>query len=267
MSLPSSSQLKRHPSATHLVQHHHGTNDHDDRVFKVAEKVHLSLDERSRGIKRSKPEPNNRDSIVIVEIDDDQKVSSPNSTVSSGSGKRCERDISDDDDGVAGGGGEGGGERKKLRLTKKQSAVLERTFEEHTTLNTKQKVALAKQLSLRPRQVEVWFQNRRARTKLKQTEVDCEYLKRCVEKLTEENRRLQKEVQELRALKLSHSHINPPTTLTVCGPCDQRVAGPGPSASPSNMLVKAPVGGFRQLMPVKQQHVSTTVHNENLLTL
>lgn len=225
-------------------------------------------DERSRGIKRSKPEPNNRDSIVIMEIDDDQKVSSPNSTVSSVSGKR---EISDDGDGEGGGGGvggggeSGGGERKKLRLTKEQSAVLECTFEEHTTLNTKQKVALAKQLSLRPRQVEVWFQNRRARTKLKQTEVDCEYLKRCVEKLTEENRSLQKEVQELRALKLSHPHIIPPTTLTVCGSCDQRMAGL--SASPSNVLVKAPVGGFRQLVPVKQQRVSTTVHNENLLTL
>ncbi|CAI9101005.1 OLC1v1038219C2 [Oldenlandia corymbosa var. corymbosa] len=53
--------------------------------------------------------------------------------------------------------------RKKLRLTKQQSAFLEESFKEHNTLNPKQKLALAKQLNLRPRQVEVWFQNRRAR--------------------------------------------------------------------------------------------------------
>ncbi|KAH9304731.1 hypothetical protein KI387_009135, partial [Taxus chinensis] len=97
----------------------------------------------------------------------------------------------------------GGGTRKKLRLLKDQTALLEESFRLNNTLNPKQKQALAKQLNLRPRQVEVWFQNRRARSKLKQTEVDCEFLKGCYESLTEENRRLQKELAELRSLKLS----------------------------------------------------------------
>lgn len=40
------------------------------------------------------------------------------------------------------------------------------------------------------------------RTKLKQTEVDCEFLKRCCEKLSNENRRLKKELRDLRSVKL-----------------------------------------------------------------
>ncbi|KAK7283844.1 hypothetical protein RIF29_13592 [Crotalaria pallida] len=117
----------------------------------------------------------------------------------------------------------GGSTRKKLRLSKEQSNFLEESFKEHNTLNPKQKLALAKQLHLRPRQVEVWFQNRRARTKLKQTEVDCEYLKSCCETLTEENRRLHKELQELRALKTStpFSMQLPTTTLTMCPSCER----------------------------------------------
>ncbi|KNA23341.1 hypothetical protein SOVF_025660 isoform B [Spinacia oleracea] len=181
--------------------------------------------------------------------EEDAGVSSPNSTVSTVSGKRSsgERDSTTtagagdeieveraSSRGLSDGDDDDGGEnsRKKLRLTKDQSAILEESFKEHNTLNPlssqKQKLALAKRLGLRPRQVEVWFQNRRARTKLKQTEVDCEFLKRCCEQLTEENRRLQKEVQELRALKLSpqfYMQMTPPTTLTMCPSCE-RVAVP-----------------------------------------
>ncbi|KAK6923188.1 Homeobox domain [Dillenia turbinata] len=142
--------------------------------------------------------------------------------------ERISSRVSDEDD-------DGNNARKKLRLTKEQSALLEESFKQHSTLNPKQKQALAKQLNLRPRQVEVWFQNRRARTKLKQTEVDCEFLKKCCETLTDENRRLQKELQELRALKLAQPFYMqlPVATLTMCPSCE-RIGGNGVSGDNSS---------------------------------
>ncbi|KAG6386791.1 hypothetical protein SASPL_151965 [Salvia splendens] len=127
--------------------------------------------------------------------------------------------VSSDDDGSNG--------RKKLRLNKAQSALLEESFKHHSTLNPKQKQELARKLKLRPRQVEVWFQNRRARTKLKQTELDCELLKRCCESLTDENRRLHKELHDLKALKLApplYMHLPPAATLAICPTCE-RIGG------------------------------------------
>ncbi|XP_022766833.1 homeobox-leucine zipper protein HOX11-like isoform X2 [Durio zibethinus] len=205
----------------------------------------------------------NRLPVVAMadEAEEGAALSSPNSAVSSfqmdfgirnGSSigkrdlevetERASSRASDDD--------ENGSTRKKLRLSKEQSAFLEESFKEHNTLNP-QKLALAKQLNLRPRQVEVWFQNRRARTKLKQTEVDCEYLKRCCETLTEENRRLQKELQELRALKTSQPFYMqlPATTLTMCPSCE-RVAttsttnASAAAAAPSGSNTDAKTGGL-----------------------
>ncbi|XP_019226342.1 PREDICTED: homeobox-leucine zipper protein HOX11-like isoform X2 [Nicotiana attenuata] len=191
---------------------------------------------------------NRRPIIVAEEAEEGADLSSPNSNSAVSSfqmefssiyrngisrsliGKRdhSEGGVSDEDE------NNNGLARKKLRLTKEQSAFLEESFKEHNTLNPKQKLALAKQLKLRPRQVEVWFQNRRARTKLKQTELDCEYLKRCCETLTEENRRLQKELQELRALKFSQPLYMqlPATTLTMCPSCE-RVATTTAAAVPT----------------------------------
>ncbi|TKY74938.1 Homeobox-leucine zipper protein HOX19 [Spatholobus suberectus] len=141
---------------------------------------------------------------------------------------------------------ENGYPKKKLRLTKEQSAVLEDSFKEHATLSPKQKQELSKKLNLRARQVEVWFQNRRARTKLKQTEVDCELLKKCCETLTEENKMLQKELQELKSMKTTLGPFYmqlPVASLTICPSCERICGGSGASnngSSPATALLVGP---------------------------
>ncbi|KAJ3698709.1 hypothetical protein LUZ61_002414 [Rhynchospora tenuis] len=119
--------------------------------------------------------------------------------------------------------------RKKLRLTKDQSSILEDSFRVQQILSSKQKNELAQQLNLKPRQVEVWFQNRRARTKLKQQEVDCEFLKRWCESLTCENERLKRELIELRSIKaraISHNYQNFQATkvINICPSCEKIVS-------------------------------------------
>lgn len=95
------------------------------------------------------------------------------------------------------------------------------------------------------------------RTKLKQTEVDCEYLKTCCETLTEENKRLQKELQELRALKTSQPFYMqlPATTLNMCPSCERVVTSTSPTtpASKTTALPQQPANGCPWYL---QQHIS-----------
>ncbi|XP_074352740.1 homeobox-leucine zipper protein HAT4-like [Apium graveolens] len=93
-----------------------------------------------------------------------QSFANPNNTISSVSGKRSNVERSKSDDVIDCEDEDGDNSRKKLRLSKDQAAILEDSFKEHNTLNpvNKQKLALAKKPGLRPRQVEVWFQERRA---------------------------------------------------------------------------------------------------------
>nr|VDD30554.1 unnamed protein product [Brassica oleracea] len=93
--------------------------------------------------------------------------SSPRSDGGSGGGReQLKLDMnrlpsSDDDEELSHGGS--APPRKKLRLTKEQFRLLEDCFRQNHSLNPKQKETLAKHLMLRPRQIEIWFQNRRAR--------------------------------------------------------------------------------------------------------
>ncbi|CAI7838421.1 unnamed protein product [Closterium sp. NIES-53] len=104
-----------------------------------------------------------------------------------------------DADGTAASGANGEGDmrdegsvpRKRLRLTKVQSLQLEEKFALVSSPNAAEKAAFARELQLQPRQVEVWFQNRRARHRLRQAEDDCEQLRRRCEQLERENEHMQ----------------------------------------------------------------------------
>ncbi|WVZ86571.1 hypothetical protein U9M48_033330 [Paspalum notatum var. saurae] len=79
-----------------------------------------------------------------------------------------------------GGGGEGGGTassgrgaERKRRFTEEQIRSLESMFHaHHAKLEPREKAELARELGLQPRQVAIWFQNKRARWRSKQLEHD-----------------------------------------------------------------------------------------------
>ncbi|KAF8005580.1 hypothetical protein BT93_K0007 [Corymbia citriodora subsp. variegata] len=90
---------------------------------------------------------------------------------------------------------------KKRRLTTEQVHFLEKNFEQENKLEPERKIQLAKDLGLQPRQVAIWFQNRRARWKTKQLEKEYEdlqasynSLKADCDGLLQENDKLKSEV-------------------------------------------------------------------------
>lgn len=72
---------------------------------------------------------------------------------------------------------------KKRRLTTEQVQFLEKSFEVENKLEPDRKIQVAKELGLQPRQVAIWFQNRRARYKTKLLEKEYDSLKASYDKL------------------------------------------------------------------------------------
>ncbi|CAN8251533.1 unnamed protein product [Cochlearia groenlandica] len=94
---------------------------------------------------------------------------------------------------------------KKRRLSVDQVKALEKNFEIDNKLDPERKVKLAQELVLQPRQVAIWFQNRRARWKTKQLERDYgvlksnfDALKRSRDSLKCDNNSLLAEIKELK---------------------------------------------------------------------
>ena len=87
-----------------------------------------------------------------------------------------------------------GNKEKKKRLTNNQIELLERSFQEEIKLDPERKMKLSRELGLQPRQIAVWFQNRRTRWKTKQLEHLYDMLKHQYDVVSNEKQKLQEEV-------------------------------------------------------------------------
>lgn len=134
----------------------------------------------------------------------------------SGIESKCDLEVNGDDD-LSDDGSMQIGEKKK-RLNMEQVKALEKSFEVGNKLEPERKLELAKALGLQPRQIAIWFQNRRARWKTKNLEKEFESLKKQFEALKADNDALKLQNQklhaELQALK-GRDHCEGGTTVSL----------------------------------------------------
>ncbi|CAH8274101.1 unnamed protein product [Arabidopsis lyrata] len=87
---------------------------------------------------------------------------------------------------------------RKRKLTDEQVNMLEMSFGDEHKLESERKDRLAAELGLDPRQVAVWFQNRRARWKNKRLEEEYNKLKNSHDNVVVDKCRLESEVIQLK---------------------------------------------------------------------
>ncbi|XP_048130131.1 homeobox-leucine zipper protein ATHB-52-like isoform X2 [Rhodamnia argentea] len=84
------------------------------------------------------------------------------------------------------------------RLAPDQVRLLERTFASHKKLDPDRKLQLAAELGIPPRQVAIWYQNRRARWRTQTLELDKGALQLKLDDALAEKRKLERDVASLR---------------------------------------------------------------------
>lgn len=102
----------------------------------------------------------------------------------------------------------------KKRFSDEQIRSLESIFESESRLEPRKKLQLAKELGLQPRQVAIWFQNKRARWKSKQLERDYSILRANYNNLASRFDALKKEKQALVSQVIKYSFILPKGAFT-----------------------------------------------------
>ncbi|GMP72334.1 hypothetical protein CsSME_00030416 [Camellia sinensis var. sinensis] len=115
------------------------------------------------------------------------------------------------------------------RLTQEQVRLLETSFNFNNRLDPDRKSQLAEELGLPPRQVAIWYQNKRARWKNQSLEADYKSLHEKLENVLEDNERLQREVERLRQeldkaqdMLLSFNNMNNTTNnSSLSNSCDE----------------------------------------------
>ncbi|CAN8313164.1 unnamed protein product [Cochlearia groenlandica] len=110
---------------------------------------------------------------------------------------------------------------KKRRLNIEQLKTLEKSFEIGNKLESDRKLELARALGLQPRQIAIWFQNRRARSKTKQLERDYDALKKQFECLKDDNKSLQIQNQKLQAQVMALKNREPIESINLNKETDQ----------------------------------------------
>ncbi|KAG9447786.1 hypothetical protein H6P81_013914 [Aristolochia fimbriata] len=120
--------------------------------------------------------------------------------------------------------------RHKKRLTDDQLSLLERSFSHDRKLEPEKKLQLAQDLGLQPRQVAVWYQNKRARWKTQTLEIDYKALRMKLESVIAEKKALEDELQRLKGdLERAHEMSRLGGNFSFSSSCEED----GNSALPS----------------------------------
>ncbi|XP_047094025.1 homeobox-leucine zipper protein HOX20-like [Lolium rigidum] len=175
-------------------------------------------------------------------------------------GAGMEEDLEEDTAMYGGGAGE-----KKRRLNGEQVRALERSFEKDTRLDPEHKERLARDLGLQPRQVSVWFQNRRARWKTKQLERDYAALRQSFDALRADHDALRRDkdglLAEIKELKVKLGDDGAAASFSTAKE-DQAASGVEPAvaaaaAQGSSESDSSEVLNDAELTPDKQQQQAT----------